>query len=277
MKEYTDAECQQLFQDLFPNGFDSNDLMYTLAPDGWENTPYVMPTPSIENAYQGAKARQSLDKLMASIKSGNMAGLENIEEFESFEDFKAHYQAETPDYNLELQETIANCVWDIFSDNNDVVKNNRVFHLGSFRGSASFIADLLNQTNEKEYSYIDFYMGNSAKEDDTCDYSPVYELIFKRLKEAGCDWVFNFTQMGLVDLSSAKGQAPDKPENYDPNKALEAELKQKEEQKAKDDFKAKIEEMNAKAREDALYKPPPKVVQAYRTVFGQFPTGWPPV
>ena len=62
-----------------------------------------MPTPSIENAYQGAKARQSLDKLMASIKTGNMSGLENIEEFESFEDFKAYYQAETPDYKLELQ------------------------------------------------------------------------------------------------------------------------------------------------------------------------------
>ncbi len=71
MKEYTDAECQQLFQDLFPNGFASDDLMHTLAPNGWENTPYVMPALSIEDAYQGAKARKSLDKLMASIQTGN--------------------------------------------------------------------------------------------------------------------------------------------------------------------------------------------------------------
>ena len=91
------------------------------------------------------------------------------------------------------------------------------------------------------------------------------------------DWIYNFSQMRLVDLSAAKEQKPDEPANYDPNKALEQELKQKKEQQEKDDFKAKIEEMNAKAREDALYKPPPTVVQAFRTIYGRFPIGWPPI
>lgn len=66
-------------------------------------------------------------------------------------------------------------------------------------------------------------------------------------------------------------------ENYNPNEALEQELKQQEDQKAKDAFKEQLEEINAKERENALYKPPPQVVQAYRNVFGKFPMGWPPV
>ena len=278
MKEYTISECQQLFQTLFPNGFASSDIMEHVAPNGWENSPYVLPVPTVEQVYQGAKAEKALANLMARIESGNTANLENIEDFESFEDFKAHYQASMPNPAIELQETVGNCVWDIFSDNNEIIKDNKWYHIGSFRGSAGFIADWLNAISEKQYTYMNFYMGSFGKNDDEDgDLSPMYELIFTRLKQAGCDWIFHFTQMGLVDFSSAKNQEPDNPEDYDPNKALEKELKQKEEQKEKDDFRAKLDEMNAKEREDALYKPPPKVVQAYRAIFGRFPIGWPPV
>lgn len=270
MKEYTTADCEDLFQALFPNGFASPDIMHSIAPNGWENSPFVLPVPTLEEAYETAKAHKSLDNLMARIKS------EPQTEVESFEDFKRHYTPEAIDPTLELQELVGSCLWDIFSDNNDVVKDNKCYHLGSFRGSARFIADWLNRTSEKEYEYIHFYMGSSGREEPS-DLMPVYEFIFIRLKQAGCDWVFHFTELRLVDLSSAKNQTPDKPEHYDPNNAMAQELKQQEELKAKDDFKAKIEDMNTQARENALYKPPPQVVQAYQVVFGKFPKGWPPL
>lgn len=274
MKEYSDAQCQQLFHALFPNGLGSEDIRAIVAPDGWANSPYVAYVPTVEEAYETAKARQSLDELMARFQ---MDEAKKVVPIGDFDNFKAHYQAETPNPSVELQELVGSCLWDIFSDNNDVVKDNTVYHLGSFRGSADFIAEWLNTQGDKSYTYMDFYMGTSMKDAEDTDMSPVYEMIFKRLKQAGCDWVFNFTQIGIVDFSNSNNQKTVNPEDYDPNKALEKELKQKEEQKAKDDFKAKLEEMNAQEREDALYKPPPKVVQAYQTVFGKFPIGWPPV
>jgi hypothetical protein len=271
MKEYSTTDCENLFQTLFPNGFANPDVMHSIAPNGWENSPFVLPVPTLEEAYETAKAHKSLENLMARINS------EPQTDMESFEDFTLHYTPVIIDPTIALQDLVGSCVWDVFSDNNDVVKDNKRYHLGSFRGSAGFIADWLNQKSEKEYEYMDFYMGTSVKDDEDADFMPVYLWIFKQIKQAGCDWVFNFTELRLVDMSSEKNQTPDKLENYDPNNAMAQELKQQEEQKAKDDFKSKIEDMNAKARENALYKPPPQVVQAYKAVFGEYPKGWPPL
>jgi hypothetical protein len=274
MKEYTEVECQQLLDTLFPNGFGGADVMAIIAPDGWANTPYKPYVPTVEQAYETAKARQSLDELMARFQ---MEDAKEVVPIGDFDDFKANYQPETPNPSVELQDLMGSCVWDIFSDNNDVVKDNKVYHLGSFRGSAEFIAEWLNTRSDKSYMYMDFYMGTGMRDADDADMSPFYKLIFRRLKAAGCDWHFNFTQIGIVDFSNFNNKETPNLEDYDPNKALEEELKQKEKQKEKDDFKAKLDEMNAQEREDALYKPPPKVVQAYKTVFGKFPIGWPPV
>ena len=90
------------------------------------------------------------------------------------------------------------------------------------------------------------------------------------------NWIFHFTQMNLIDFSNKTNQKPTNLENYNPNEALAQEIKQQEEQMAKDAFKEQLEEINAKQKEDALYKPPPPVVDAYRNVFGKFPMGWPP-
>jgi hypothetical protein len=199
------------------------------------------------------------------------------EPFENFETFEQHYQPEIPNIFIDLQEAVGNCMWDIFSDNNDVVRDHKKYHIGSFRGSARFIAEWLNKTSEKKYDYMNFYMGNTAKADADCDFMPVYQLIFSRLKAAGCDWVFNFTQLALIDLAQGKTEESVAPQDYDPSKAMEAELKKQADQQSKEALKAKIEDINAKAKEDALYKPPPKVVQAYKVVFGKFPVGWPPM
>jgi DNA-binding response OmpR family regulator len=37
-----------------------------------------------------------------------------------------------------------------------------------------------------------------------------------------------------------------------------------------------IAELNARAREEAIDRPPPAIVRAYRSVYGLDPRGWPP-
>ena len=272
MEQYSIEECEQLFMALFPHGFAGSDVADALTPNGWEKSPYVFAFhPTVEQAYQRhVESHESLMHLLALTKS------EKISELESFEDFKLDYKIGEIHPEIELQEIVAACVWDIFSDNNDVVKDDKVYDIGSFRGAARFIANWLNRTSEEKYDYIDFYMGSFAKA-DFCDLTPIYELIFSRLKQMGGDWIFHFTKMNLVDFSNKTNQKPTNLENYNPNEALAHELKKQEEHKAKDNFKEQLEEINAKQKEDALYKPPPPVVKAYRNVFGKFPMGWPPL
>src|SRR6266498_4188108 len=78
------------------------------------------------------------------------------------------------------------CAWDIFSDEHDVVAlDGRIVHLGSWRGAGGFIADQLNRrrkAGEYCYDYLGFYMGTFTIA-QRADLTPVYEMVFRRLKE----------------------------------------------------------------------------------------------
>jgi hypothetical protein len=274
MREYTKQEYHQLFDSLFPNGMASADIIAELAPMGWDNSPLnFRHHPTLEEAYQNSvQHHEFMQRIMGKVDP------DYAKDHPSFEAFSATFELEKPTPEIELQELIGACVWDIFSDNNDVVRDGKVYHIGSFRGAATFIADRLNTISVKEYDYMNFYMGSSNfTEENDCDVTPIYTWIFQRLKSLGCDWHFNFTQINLVDMGAQKPKEDTPIDAYDPNKALEQELKDAEERTQKEAFKAKIEDMNAKEREDALYKPPPAVVQAYKGVYGKFPLGWPPI
>ena len=56
---------------------------------------------------------------------------------------------------------VGRALWDVFSDNHDVIApDRREIHLGSFRAAGDFIADLLNdEVGSRQYGYMDFYMG----------------------------------------------------------------------------------------------------------------------
>ena len=73
----------------------------------------------------------------------------NIEEQPpTLENIKKNFTPTTIEPEKELQELIGFCLWDIFSDNREVVDENRIYEIGSFRGAAGFIADYLNDFNE---------------------------------------------------------------------------------------------------------------------------------
>src|ERR1700687_5764704 len=102
-----------------------------------------------------------------------------------------------------IRELVGRCLWDVFSDQHEVIATDgRVLHLGSFRGAGEFLADYLNRrTGRRQYDYMNFYLGTAAPwAYPEGDKTPVYELIFDRLKRRGLDWVYHFPQVHLVDF-----------------------------------------------------------------------------
>ena len=66
--------------------------------------------------------------------------------------------------------------------------------LGPFAGAGGFLADSINrQAGRREYDYIDFYMGTIWLA-QRADLTPVYCMIFRRLKARGYDWTYHFPQ-----------------------------------------------------------------------------------
>jgi hypothetical protein len=152
--------------------------------------------------------------------------------------------------------------------------------IGSFRGAGAFIADCLNQqTGEQRYDYMDFYMG-SLWIHQRADHAPVYRMIFCRLREQRCDWSYDFPRLSLVDLrllrdALAQDGRPEW-ETYSPSAAFEQELKDQQHEKEVAEMRAGLEKGYCAAVRQALRGPPPSTVEAYRSIFGHFPRGWPP-
>src|SRR5438270_460592 len=115
------------------------------------------------------------------------------------------------------------CLWDVFSNENDVVDpDGRLVHIGSWRGAAGFLAEQLNrETAEREYDYIHFYMG-SFWVSECADLTPVYEMIFRRLKDRLLDWRYRLPRLHLIEFPSDRS---DGRRSYEIEK-MRAELEQ---------------------------------------------------
>lgn len=101
----------------------------------------------------------------------------------------------------EVRELVAMCLWDVLSNEYDVVdRDGRLVDIGSWRGAAGFLAELLNrQTGRSQYDYVDFYMA-SFWVSQRADLTPVYEMVFRRLKERLFDWRYRFPQLHLIEF-----------------------------------------------------------------------------
>jgi hypothetical protein len=144
------------------------------------------------------------------------------------------------------------------------------------------LADFLNRRMGRQaYDYMNFYLGTSAPWAQTeDDLAPIYESIFRRLKARGLDWVYHFPQIYLVDFRSLRDELdregrPDW-ENYSPSEALAKELDDRQRDKENAEFRDQLEEGRNEDIEEALKRPPPATVRAYRSVYGRWPQGWPP-
>jgi hypothetical protein len=96
---------------------------------------------------------------------------------------------------------------------------------------AAFTARVQKEmTGSGGYGYLDLYMGTVMMA-GRADLQPVYEMIFRRLKARGHDWVYRFPRLGLVDLRPLKEHLDEragegKPDfaGYDPGATVAAKL-----------------------------------------------------
>jgi hypothetical protein len=166
-------------------------------------------------------------------------------------------------------------LWDIFSDNHTVVDDAGVaYDLGSFRGSAGFIAESINRRYDgihHAYDYMNFYMGSLGGRGGRM--RSLHRWIFARLKQRGCRWIYAFPRLHVVDFGTPEADAAFT--DYDPGRSLEAELERSRRQAELDELRRSLDAAYEEALEQARNRPLPAVVAAYREVFGELPEGWP--
>lgn len=168
----------------------------------------------------------------------------------------------------EVTELVGLCLWDVFSDNHDVIAaDGRAVDIGAFRGAGAFLDEHLTRDQDRwrEGDYLRFYLGTISVS-RRADLTPVYAMIFRRVRSLGADWVYHFSELYLTELAPNDPGA-EQSASYSASESAAAEMAR---------FRAEIEEMNASAREEAMDRPPPATVCAYRQVYGRDPRGWPP-
>lgn len=283
--EYSEDELTPAFDRLFPQGFAGGDVIREIAPDGWEKSPWAGSTRAAPDAL-GQEMSQAL-RSMETWKPGDPMPV-----FPTMDDISKRVKemADQPppeqlpvEPEVVVRDMVGRCLWDIFSDSHDVVaEDGRRLHLGSFRGSAGFIAEYLNkQTGTETYFYMDFYMGTGMGEAKN-DLHSVYRMIFRRLQAEGYDWVYHFPRLGLVDFRPLK-EAMDREknpeaeyENYDPSAAFEKEEENRKKDEEIAEMREKLDEGYRESVEASKDRPPPATVLGYEAVFGEYPRGWPP-
>lgn len=191
-KRLNDAELEVEFDRLFPQGFAGADVLAELVPEGWKKSPLVAVNhPSLQQCYAEAVWSHHNRCNLRSPDDKRPLPSEPTREQVAI-GFK-----DTPiDAEREAREIVGQCLWDIFSDSHEVMAvDGRSMDLGSFRSSGGFLADVLNrQTGTRQYDYLDFYMGTIWVA-QRADLTPVYSMIFRRLKGRGHDWIYHFPRL----------------------------------------------------------------------------------
>jgi len=279
-RRLTDAELYALFDQLFPNGFAGADVLAEIAPEGWEQSPLLACFhPSVEQLFEEQVA------IHRNLEEWRQLGRhrESTTELEprpepTLDDVRREYEPSPVNEEEEVTELVGLCLWDVFSDNHEVIAaDRRLADIGSFRGAGAFLDEHLTRDREgwREGDYLRFYLGTIGIS-RRADLMRVYATIFRRLRAAGADWVYHFPELRIVALGSSDDDT-DKPNKaYSVSEAAVAELKAQQRRAEVERFRAELCEANARAREEAMDLPPPATVRAYRQVYGRDPRGWPP-
>jgi hypothetical protein len=275
---YSEAELVIEFDRLFPQGFAGPDVLHELAPTGWENSPLVaIRHPSLAQVYE---ERLRMHRNMAALRKPSDPL--SLPPEPTLDETAQNFREDPIDTEKEVRELVGDCLWDVFSDGHEVVAvDGRVLNLGSFRGSGGFLAEVLNrQIGVEEYDYIYFYMGTSSFA-HRADLTPVYQMIFRRLRRRRLDWIYNFPRLNVVDIRPLKDALDQERApawlDYSPSEALAKEEQQKEDDRKLAELRESLDEGRREAMAEALKRPPPATVRAYYAVYGCFPQGWPPV
>lgn len=293
MDRLSDSECLDFLRSLFPGGVKDEAVLSELCPERWESSPlFACFHPSPERRFEEHGNFYRNIRRLRSVRA-TVEGEDPLEKGEcsTFAEYLAKHPPEpvvlTDEEKVdEPAELLGLCLWDVFSDNHDVVASDgRLVHLGSFRGSGGMIADFFdaspwtNRDEEEPWSawdrcdYMRFYMG-TAWIAGRANLIPVYRLIFRRIRGVGGDWRYSFPRLHVIDFGAAA--VPESPTDYDPSAAFAREQERLERESKTARIQRELEEDATRAMRDARTKQPPETVRAYQSVFGRFPSGWPP-
>lgn len=274
---YGEAELVTEFDQLFPDGFAGADVQHELAPDGWVNSPLLAVFhPSPAQLYEEACRHH---RNLASLRRPNEQ--RPLPSEPTLDEVTREFREHPVEVEREIRELVGQCLWDVFSDGHEMVgPDGRVLDLGSFRASGGFLADLLNrQSDAEQYDYMNFYMGTIWVAHQA-DLTPVYRMIFRRLRSRGHDWIYHFPKLHAIDMRALKEmlERKDEPEwlNYSPSEALAKEEEDKKRDRELAEFRDSLEAGHREAVEESLKAPPPATVQAYEMIYSRLPRGWPP-
>ena len=277
----SDAEAHALLDQLFPQGVAGPDVLAELAPRGWDQSPLLACFhPSAEQTReQSRQFRRNLESLQARLsRPTGTARADTPPPAEPPVDESTSEQAPMPVRPAEeITELVGMCLWDVFSDNHEVIAaDGRVADIGSFRGASAFLDEHVTGATDawSAGDYLHFYMG-SAWISRRADLEPVYAMIFRRLRAVGGDWAYEFPRLYVVDLGGRQ-EPPEQRRPYSPNDALAAERAAAKRDADAERLRTELDEANTRAREAAMDRRPPTTVIAYRSVFGRNPRGWPP-
>jgi len=276
----TDAELKGVFDRLFPSGVAGPDVLAEIAPEGWENSPLLACFhPSVQHVFkEQLQIHRNIEDMIRSRREREPNNPKLAPRPEpTLEELSAEWKETPVNMTKEVTELIGLCLWDVFSDNHEVIASDgRVVDIGSFRGSSAFLDMYLSGTTGSwdRGSSMRFYMG-TIWISDRADLSPVYRMIFRRIKMLGADWEYHFPELGLVDLSPLR-EALAKPEDYSPSEAFAKEQEENERKTKLEKMRAELAEIHEKSRHEALDRPEPSTVQSYQEIYGRDPKGWPP-
>jgi hypothetical protein len=162
----TDAELHAFFDRLFPNGFAGDDGLNELAPEGWERLPLVACFhPSVEERYEEAvQFHRNLESLrdVRRRPDGTAHAVDAPSPEPTLEEVRREHRPTPIQRHEEVTEWVGLCLWDVFSDNHDVIAaDGRVADIGSFRGAGAFLDEHLTggQDSWREGDYLRFYLG----------------------------------------------------------------------------------------------------------------------
>ncbi|MFI5140141.1 MAG: hypothetical protein ACHQIM_20135 [Sphingobacteriales bacterium] len=258
--EATDKQIESLLTKVFQS---PEETIKLLAPNGWENSPYVhYMHPTTEQIYTEQLRLYEAHKGSKWFKT----------EMPIFDNIVNEYEVTQVRPLFEFLDFFGTCLWKIFSDNHTVFDEDGVeYDLGSFRGTGSTLSDFINENHwtDEQFDYLDFYCAMGLK-----DWLPVqnmYELIFTRLKDAGCDWRYSHPHIQLI--SFGREDTDIKLEEYDPTQNLLKEMENEKREQEIKDFQSKLDEI-AEEEKQQSFNDLPGTVLAYQTIYGKLPDGF---